>query len=43
MYELFQDKLRDARFVDATEGQNTSPDLGMTDETESSTFINSRY
>ena len=43
MYQLFQDKLRDARFVDATEGQNTSPDLGMTDEIESSTFINSRY
>jgi len=43
MYELFQDKLRDARFVDATEGQNTSPDLGMTDEIESSSFINSRY
>ena len=43
MYELFQDKLRDARFVDATEGQNNSPDLGMTDEIEASTFINSRY
>ena len=43
MYNLFQDKLKDARFVDATEGQNTSPDLGMTDEIESSTFINSRY
>ena len=43
MNTLFQDKLRDARFVDATEGQNTSPDLGMTDEIESSTFINSRY
>ena len=43
MYNLFQDKLRDARFVDATEGQNTSPDLGMTDEIESSTFINSRF
>jgi hypothetical protein len=43
MYQLFQDKLRDARFVDATEGQNTSPDLGMTDEIESSTFINSRF
>ena len=43
MYELFQNKLRDARFVDATEGQNNSPDLGMTDEIEASTFINSRY
>jgi hypothetical protein len=27
MYQLFQDKLKDARFVDATEGQNNSPDL----------------
>ena len=43
MYQLFQDKLRDARFVDATEGQNNSPDLGMTDAIEASTFINSRY
>ena len=43
MYQLFQDKLRDARFVDATEGQNTSPDLGMTDEIDASTFINSRF
>ena len=41
--QLFQDKLRDARFVDATEGQNNSPDLGMTDAIEASTFINSRY
>jgi hypothetical protein len=43
MYELFQNKLRDARFIDATEGQNTSPDLGMTDAIEASTFITSRY
>jgi hypothetical protein len=43
MYQLFQDKLKDARFVDATEGQNNSPDLGMTDAIEASTFINSRY
>jgi hypothetical protein len=40
---LFQDKLKDARFVDATEGQNNSPDLGMTDQIDASTFINSRF
>ena len=43
MYTLFQDKLRDARFVDSTEGQNNSPDLGMSDSIDASTFINSRY
>ena len=43
MYTLFQDKLKDARFVDSTEGQNNSPDLGMSDSIEASTFINSRY
>ena len=43
MYTLFQDKLRDARFVDSTEGQNNSPDLGMTDSIDASTFITSRY
>ena len=43
MYQLFQDKLRDARFVDSTEGQNNSPDLGMTDAIDASTFINTRY
>ena len=43
MYKLFQEKLRDARFVDSTEGQNNSPDLGMSDSIEASTFINSRY
>jgi len=43
MNELFQNKLRDARFVDSTEGQNNSPDLGMTDSIDASTFINSRY
>ena len=40
---LFQDKLRDARFVDATEGQNNAPDLGMTDAIDASTFINARF
>ena len=43
MYNLFQDKLREARFVDATEGQNTNPDNGQSDVLGSSSFINSRY
>ena len=43
MYKLFQDKLREARFVDATEGQNTNPDNGQSDVIGSSSFINSRY
>ena len=43
MYKLFQDKLREARFVDATEGQSTNPDNGQSDVIGSSSFINSRY
>tara|TARA_B100001093_G_scaffold1370_1_gene1375 strand:- start:44 stop:625 length:582 start_codon:yes stop_codon:yes gene_type:complete len=43
MYQLFQEKLRDARFVDSTEGQNVEQDLGMTDVIDAGTFINSRY
>ena len=43
MYNLFQDKLREARFVDATEGYNTNPDNGQADVMGASTFINSRY
>ena len=43
MYQLFQDKLRDARFVDSTEGQNIDQDLGMSDQMYASTFINSRF
>ena len=43
MYNLFQEKLRDARFVDSTEGQNIDSDLGMADVIDASTFINSRY
>ena len=43
MYELFKDKLRDARFVDSTEGQNVEQDLGMTDVIDAGTFINSRF
>jgi hypothetical protein len=39
MYNLFQDKLKDARFVDSTEGQNLDQDLGMSDQIDSSTFI----
>jgi hypothetical protein len=43
MYELFKEKLRDARFVDSTEGQNVEQDLGMTDVIDAGTFINSRF
>jgi hypothetical protein len=43
MYSLFQEKLREARFVDATEGQNTIQDNGMTDVIDAGSFINSRY
>jgi hypothetical protein len=31
------------RFVDSTEGQNVSPDLGMSDVLDAGTFINSRF
>jgi len=43
MYTLFQSKLRDARFVDSTEGQNVSHDLGMADAIDAGSFINSRF
>ena len=43
MYNLFQDKLKEARFVDATEGQNTNPDNGQSDVVGASSFINARY
>ena len=43
MIAIYQDKLRDARFVDSTEGQNIDQDLGMSDQIDSSTFINSRF
>ena len=43
MYNLFQDKLRDARFVDSTEGQNIDQDLGMSDQIDAGSFINSRF
>ena len=43
MYQLFRDKLREARFVDSTEGQNTNPEKGMSDITSTDTWINSRF
>ena len=43
MYQLYQEKLKDARFVDSTEGQNVDQDLGMADQIDASTFINSRF
>ena len=43
MYNLFQDKLKEARFVDATEGQNQNPEKGMADVVGADTFINSRF
>ena len=43
MYALYQEKLKDARFVDSTEGYNTDPDLGTTYAIDANTFINSRF
>ena len=43
MYQLYQEKLKDARFVDSTEGQNVDQDLGMADAIDAGTFINSRF
>ena len=43
MYNLFQDKLKDARFVDSTEGQNIAQENGMADAIDASTFLNSRF
>ena len=43
MYNLFQSKLKEARFTDATEGYNTNPDNGQADVIGASSFINSRY
>jgi len=43
MYKLFQDKLREARFVDATEGYNSLQENGASDVIHSNTFINARY
>ena len=43
MIASYQEKLRDARFVDSTEGYNVNPENGMTDVVSAETFINSRY
>lgn len=43
MYTLFQNKLREARFVDATEGQNTIQDNGMTDVIDAGSWTNARF
>tara|TARA_B110000858_G_C17759909_1_gene454004 strand:- start:35 stop:616 length:582 start_codon:yes stop_codon:yes gene_type:complete len=43
MNKLFQEKLREARFVDATEGYNSLQENGASDVIQSNTFINSRY
>ena len=43
MITSYQEKLRDARFVDSTEGYNVNPENGMSDVMSADTFINSRY
>jgi len=43
MIANYQDKLRDARFVDSTEGQNVTQENGMADTIDAGTFINSRF
>ena len=43
MYTLYQEKLKDARFVDSTEGYNTDPEAGSSSVIDSNTFINSRF
>jgi hypothetical protein len=43
MIALYQEKLRDARFVDSTEGYNTTQEDGMADVIDAGTFINSRF
>jgi hypothetical protein len=43
MYTLFQNKLKEARFVDATEGQNITSEEGVIDAINAGSFINSRY
>ena len=43
MIVSYQEKLRDARFVDSTEGQNVEHDLGMADVIDAGKFINSRF
>ena len=43
MLVTYQEKLKDARFVDSTEGQNIRQENGMSDIVDAGTFINSRY
>ena len=43
MLITYQEKLKDARFVDSTEGQNVSQEDGMADAIDASTFLNSRF
>ena len=43
MLATYQEKLKDARFVDSTEGQNVSQEDGMADAIDASTFLNSRF
>ena len=43
MIALYQDKQRDARFVDSTEGYNVTQEDGMADVIDAGTFINSRF
>jgi hypothetical protein len=43
MIAIYQDKLKDARFIDATEGQNTLLNSGSADIIEANTFLNSRF
>jgi len=43
MYTLYQEKLREARFVDSTEGQNTTQEDGSANVIDAGSFINSRF
>ena len=43
MLVTYQEKLKDARFVDSTEGQNITQENGMSDVVDAGTFINSRF
>jgi hypothetical protein len=43
MLVTYQEKLKDARFVDSTEGQNIAQENGMSDVVDAGTFINSRF
>ena len=43
MKEIYKEKLAEAKHVDATEGQNTDPNMGQVDVILSDEFINSRF